>query len=84
MESFGKAIPVTGPNALEPKEQVWFSEVRIFKSTKGGHVAYDVHYQHPTNGDDIDAAVRAALKTVVEQLTAKASHKGHNQTNGHE
>jgi hypothetical protein len=53
-------------------------------SAKSGHVAYDVHYQHPTNGDDIDAAVRAALKTVVEQLTAKASHKGHNQTNGHE
>ena len=84
MESFGKAIPVTGPNALEPKERVWFSEVCIFKSAKSGHVAYDVHYQHPTNGDDIDAAVRAALKTVVEQLTAKASHKGHNQTNGHE
>jgi hypothetical protein len=29
MESFGKAIPVTGPNTLEPKEPVWFSEVRI-------------------------------------------------------
>lgn len=84
MESFGKAIPVTGPNVLEPKEQVWYSEVRMFMSAKSGHVAYDVHYQHPTNGDDIDAAVRAALKTVVEQLTAKASHKGHNQTNGHE
>jgi len=84
MESFGKAIPVTGPNALEPKERVWFSEVCILMSAKSGHVAYDVHYQHPTNGDDIDAAVRAALKTVVEQLTAKASHKGHNQTNGHE
>jgi hypothetical protein len=75
MESFGKAIPVTGPNALEPKERVWFSEVCILMSAKSGHVAYDVHYQHPTNGDDIDAAVRAALKTVVEQLTAKASHK---------
>ena len=84
MESFGKAIPVTGPNALEPKERVWFSEVCILMSAKSGHVAYDVHYQHPTNGDDIDAAVRVALKTVVEQLTAKASHKGHNQTNGHE
>ena len=84
MESFGKAIPVTGLNALEPKERVWVNEVCIFKSAKSGHVAYDVHYQRPTNGDDIDAAVRAALKTVVEQLTAKASHKGHNQTNGHE
>jgi hypothetical protein len=73
MESFGKAIPVTGPSALEPKEQVWFSEVRIFKSTKSGHVTYDVHYQHPTNGDSIDAAVRAALRTAVQQLTAKAS-----------
>ena len=71
MESFGKAIPVTGPNTLEPKEPVWFSEVRILTSVKSGHVAYDVHYQHPTNGDDIDAAVRAALKTVVEQLAAK-------------
>jgi hypothetical protein len=76
MESLGKAIPVMGPNALEPKEQVWFSEVRICKSTKSGHVTYDVHYQHPTNGDDIDAAVRAALQTVVQQLTAKAPHKG--------
>ena len=74
MGSLGKAIPVTGPNALEPKEQVWFSEVRIFKSTKSGHVTYDVHYQHPTNGDDIDAAVRGALQTVVRQLTAKAPH----------
>ena len=74
MGSLGKAIPVTGPNALEPKEQVWFSEVRIVKSAKSGHATYDVHYQHPTNGDDIDAAVRAALKTVVEQLAAKASH----------
>jgi len=71
MESFGKTIPVTGPNALESKKQVWFSEVRIVKSANNGHVAYDVHYQHPTNGDDIDAAVRAALKTVVEQLAAK-------------
>ncbi len=76
MEPLGKVIPVTGLNALEPKEQVWFSEVRIFKSTKSGHVAYDVDYQHPTNGDDIDAAVREALQTVVQQLTAKASHKG--------
>jgi len=76
MEPFGKTVPVTGPNALEPKEQVWFSEVRIFKSTKSGHAAYDVDYQHSTNGDDVDAAVRAALKTVVEQLTAKASHTG--------
>jgi hypothetical protein len=75
MESLGKAIPVTGPNALEPKEQVWFSEVRIFKNAKSGHATYHVHYQHPTNGDDIDAAVRGALKTVVEQLTAKASQK---------
>jgi hypothetical protein len=74
MGSLGKAIPVTGPNALEPKEQVWFSEVRILKCAKSGHSTYDVHYQHPTNGDDIDAAVRAALKTVVEQLAAKASH----------
>ena len=31
MESFGKAIPVTGPNTLEPKEPVWFSEVRILE-----------------------------------------------------
>jgi hypothetical protein len=76
MESFGKAIPVTGPNALEPKEQVWFSEVRISKSTKRGHVTYAVHYQHPTNGDDIDVAVREALQTVVQRLTAKAFHKG--------
>jgi hypothetical protein len=76
MESFGKAIPVTGPNALEPKEQVWFSEVRIFKSMKSGHSTYEVRYQHPTNGDHIDAYVRAALETVVQQLTAKASHKG--------
>jgi hypothetical protein len=74
MGSLGKAIPVTGPNALEPKEQVWFSEVRIFKCAKSGHATYDVHYQHSTNGDDVDAAVRAALKTVVEQLAAKASH----------
>jgi hypothetical protein len=76
MESFGKAIPVTGPNALEPIDQVWFSEVRIFKSMKSGHFSYEVRYQHPTNGDDIDAYVRAALETVVQQLTAKASHKG--------
>ena len=74
MGSLGKAIPVMGPNALEPNEQVWFSEVRISKSEKGGHATYEVHYQHPTNGDDIDAAVRASLKTVVEQLTANASH----------
>lgn len=73
MESFGKAVPVTGLSALEPKEQVWFSDVRIVKSAKSGHVAYDVHYQHPTNGDDVDVAVRAALKTVVEQLTAKTN-----------
>ena len=71
MESFGKAIPVTGPNALEPKEQVWFSEVRIFKSTKSGDVTYDVHYLHPNNADEIDDAVRAALQNVVQQLTAK-------------
>jgi hypothetical protein len=76
MESFGKAIPVTGLNALEPKEQVWFSEVCILKSTKSGQVTYEVHYQHPTNGGDIDTAVREALKTVIQQLTAKASHKG--------
>jgi hypothetical protein len=76
MESFGKAIPVTGPNALEPKEQVWFSEVRILKSMKSGHVTYEVRYQHPSNGDDIDAYVRAALETVVQQLTAKTPHKG--------
>jgi hypothetical protein len=76
MESFGKAIPVTGLNALESKEQVWFSEVCIFKSTKSGHVTYEVHYQHPTNGDDIDTAVREALETVIQQLAAKASHKG--------
>jgi hypothetical protein len=61
----------------EPKEQVWFSEVRIFKSVKNGHVTYDVHCPHPNNDDDIDAAVRAALQTVVQQLTAKTSdHKG--------
>ena len=76
MDSFGKAIPVTGPNALESKEPVWFSEVRIVKTTKSGHVTYDIDYQHPTNGDDIDAAVRAALQTVIQQLTAKASYKG--------
>ena len=76
MESFGKAIPVTGPNALEPKEPVWYSEVRIFESAKSGRATYDVQYQHPTNGGNIDAAVRAALKAAVEQLTAKASHKG--------
>jgi hypothetical protein len=69
MESFGKVIPVTGPNALEPKELVWFSEVRIFKNTKSGH--YDADVQHPTNGDGVDAAVRAALRTVVDQLNAK-------------
>jgi hypothetical protein len=74
MESFGKVIPLTGPNALEPKERVWFSEVSISKNTKSGHFTYSV--QHPTNGDDIDAAVRAALETVIQQLTAKASHKG--------
>jgi len=73
VESFGKAIPVIGLNALEPKEQVWFSEVRIVKSAENGRVAYDVHYQHPTNGDDVDAAVRAAIQTVVEQLTAKTN-----------
>lgn len=71
MESFGKAIPVTGPNAPDSKVPVWFSEVRIFRSMKSGHVTYDVQYQRPTNGDDIDAAVRAALQTVVRQLTAK-------------
>jgi hypothetical protein len=76
MESFGKAVPVTGPNALEPKAQVWFSEIGIFKSTKSGHVTYEVHYQHPTNGDDIDTAVREALNTVIQQLTAKVCHKG--------
>jgi hypothetical protein len=76
MDSFGKSIPVTGPNALEPKEQVWFSEVRIFKSTQNGHVTYDVQYVHPNNGDDVDAAVRAALQTVVQRLTAKESHEG--------
>ena len=75
MGSFGQVIPVTGPNALEPKERVWFSEVRIFKSTKNGDVTYDVHYLHPNNGDEIDDAVRAALQTVVQQLTAKASDK---------
>ena len=76
MESLGKAIPVTGPNALEPKEEVWFSKVRIFKSMKSGHVTYEVRYQHPTNGDEIDASVRTALETVVQQLTAKTPHKG--------
>jgi hypothetical protein len=76
MGSFGQAIPVTGPNALEPKEQVWFNEVRIFKSTKNGDVTYHVHYLHPNNGDEIDDAVRAALQTAVQQLTAKASHIG--------
>ena len=76
MDSFGQAIPVIGPNALEPKEQVWFSEVRILKSTKDGHVTYDVHCLHPNNGDEIDAAVRTALQAVVQQLTAKASHTG--------
>ena len=74
MGSFGKVIPVTGSNVLEQKEQVWFSEVRIFKSAKSGQATYDVHYQHPTNGDEIDAVVREALKTVVEQLTTKSPH----------
>jgi hypothetical protein len=70
VDSFsGKVIPVTGPNALEPKELAWFSEVRIFKSTKSGD--YDAHIQHPTNGDDVDAAIRAALRTVIDQLNAK-------------
>ena len=73
----GKQFPSPARNALEPKEPVWFSEVRIFKTTKSGHVIYDVDYQNPTNGDDIDAAVRAALQTVVQQLTTAASHKGH-------
>jgi hypothetical protein len=75
MGSFGQAIPVTGPNALEPKEQVWFSEVRIFKSVKNGHVIYDVHCLHPNNDDEIDDAVRVALQTAVQQLTAAASHR---------
>jgi len=76
MGSFGQAIPVTGPNTLEPKEQVWFSEVRIFKSTKNGDVTYHAHFPHPNNGDEIDQAVRAALQAAAQQLTAKASHKG--------
>lgn len=76
MESFGKTIPVTGLSAAEQPERVWFSEVRIIKSTKSGHVTYEVCYLHPTNGDDIDTAVREALKAVMQQLTTKASHKG--------
>ena len=76
MKSFGNAIPPTGPNVLEQKEQVWFSEVRIFKSTKSGHVTYDVQYSRPANGDDIDTAVRAALRAVEQQLATKALHKG--------
>jgi hypothetical protein len=76
MDSFGKSIPVIGPISLGPKEQVWFSEVRIFKSTKSGHVTYDVQYSRPANGDDIDTAVRAALRAVEQQLATKALHKG--------
>ena len=73
MESFGKAIPVTGPNALEPTETVWGDVVQIVKTTKSGHVSYDVRYQRQTNGDEIDIAVRAALQTVVERLTTTAT-----------
>jgi hypothetical protein len=71
----GQSIPVTGPEALSSKDTVWFSEVRIFKSTKSGGVTYDMHCQHPTNGDEVDAAVRAALQAVVQELTASAAQK---------
>jgi hypothetical protein len=64
MDPFGKSIPVTGPITQDPKDLVWFSEVRTFKNRKSGHFTCEV--LHPTNGDEIDTAICAALETAAQ------------------
>ena len=72
MEPFGPVIKVTGIDSEQPK-RVWFSEVSIFESKEDGRPIYRVCCQKTDGSEDIDKAVREALETLVQQLTAKAS-----------
>lgn len=70
MESLGKAIPVTGPDKLFEKEQVWFSELRVFKVLENGKVNYQIHVLHPTVPGTIDTIVRKGLDEIGTKLSA--------------
>ncbi len=72
MEPFGPVIPPEGLSTAG-RDRVWFSEVQILKISEGERVTYRVCCQKTNGNDDIDKAVQAALETVVQQLTAKAS-----------